>query len=339
MSNQMLAKVGVFALIVLNLGAYYVFWPGNGWRSGNTGQVPAAPSMEKGDNPGKPVQVASTAGAAQPTQQGKSVAALPPVMPPVEPLPPPLDAKPAPSASDKEPFVIVLPPIPDPNNPAPATNKSDAGSANVVAAKAEDPTIEQLKRLKNSFAKENAATNPPELQPVVKPDSLNLKPVPQDNAIGKPVQPENSPWTLHMEIAGGQKVLVARLNKRTEFRILCDHVEMKTTEGAVVAVGHVTVFGSGLKGTCNRLILRLSGDSFVLDGKAEVSIQQGGNVELNGQTAELKGEQLSLRLQQQQPAPMTPVSSNPPPPTNPPAVTNPLPNPFTPAPPFAIDKK
>jgi hypothetical protein len=160
-------------------------------------------------------------------------------------------------------------------------------------------------------------------------DSVNLKQVPQENITAKA---ESSPWTLQMEIAGGQKVLTARQGKQIEFRILCDHVEMKTTEGAVVAVGHVVVTGPGLKGVCNRFILRLASDSVTLDGKAEVQIQQGNVVEPAGQVVVLKGEQLTLRLQQA--APVTPASATsvgPPQPT--------MPNPFTPAPPFGVDKK
>jgi hypothetical protein len=353
MSNQMLAKVGVIGLIALNLGAYYFLWPGSPWHqhAENNNSAPTAPSLEKGDKSGKPVQVASTAGAAQPTQLGKPSAVQPPplTMMPADPAPPsgsdqnPTGAKPTdpakaiPSAADKDLFVIALPPIPDPNDPSPATGNRDTGASakpEVVVARAEDPTIEQLKRLKNSFAKETSKpgtgnlADPPALVPA---ENINLKPVPQENPAGKA---DSSAWTFQMEIAGAQKVVTARLNKQTEFRILCDHVEMKTTEGAVVAVGHVAVIGPGLKGTCNRLILRLAGESLILDGKAELQIQQGNVVEIAGQSVELKGELLTFRLQQA--APAAAASANPPPPAT---VPTGLPNPFTPAPPFAVDKK
>jgi hypothetical protein len=305
MSNQMLAKVGVFGLIVVNLGAYYVFWPGNGWNSLRemTQSAPTAPSLEKSENPGKPVQVTSTATAAQPTQQGKPATLQPPAltMPPSDPKPPveemPVAKKTQPKL-DKEPFAISLPPIPEPENPTPGKPELSIGSdSGIVVAKAEDPTIEQLKRLKNSFPKEKSAVNPSELPPVAKPENLNLKPVPVENPGVKPAAATaaDSPWSLQMEIAGGQKVLTARLKKSFEFRIICDHVEMKTTDNAVLAIGHVTVMGPGVKGSCNRLVLGLASDTLVLDGKAELHIQQGNVVEVAGQTAELRGEQLTLR--------------------------------------------
>src|SRR4051812_17123537 len=56
MSRQLLAKVGVFVLIVVNLGAYYVFWPDSHHGS----------SADKSDGPGKSLQMASNASAAQP---------------------------------------------------------------------------------------------------------------------------------------------------------------------------------------------------------------------------------------------------------------------------------
>src|SRR5205807_671686 len=42
MSNPMLAKVGVFSLILVNLGAYYVLWPGTSAHGpGERGDVPS----------------------------------------------------------------------------------------------------------------------------------------------------------------------------------------------------------------------------------------------------------------------------------------------------------
>jgi hypothetical protein len=112
-------------------------------------------------------------------------------------------------------------------------------------------------------------------------------------------------------------VLNARLNKRSDFRIVCDHLEMRTLDGAVVALGKVTFTGPGLQGSCTRLTLGLIGDSLVLDGKAEVRVQQGGS---SDPVAELKGEQLVLRLQQPA-AGLTPVQPLTVTPTAPPPVT------------------
>ena len=146
MSNSTLAKLGVMALIALNLGAYYFLWPGSPWnqRAENGLQALSATSLEKGENPGKPAQVTATAGAAQPTQLGKpaAVQGAPLMMQPADPVPPdpkPVDSKtdrqPKASQAEKEPFAITLPPIPDPNDPQPATNKRDTGKAEIVVAK------------------------------------------------------------------------------------------------------------------------------------------------------------------------------------------------------------
>jgi len=94
---------------------------------------------------------------------------------------------------------------------------------------------------------------------------------------------------------------------------------MKTLDGAVVAMGKVSFTGPGLKGTCSRLILGLTADSLVLDGKAEVQVQQSNPAE---PAIELKGEQLMVRLHEPV-AGLTPVQSLPPviPPTS--AITTP----------------
>jgi hypothetical protein len=106
---------------------------------------------------------------------------------------------------------------------------------------------------------------------------------------------ENSPWTLQMEINGGQTTLTARLHKRTEFKILCERVEMKTPDGAVQALGKVSFTTAGLRGACQRLTIPLNEDRLLLEGKAEVQMQQGTPPAET--TVELKGDQLHLRLQ------------------------------------------
>jgi hypothetical protein len=300
MSNPLLAKIGVFALIVVNLGAYYVFWP----RA-----TPHAPTdignlmpMEKQDSPGKPLSFASSASAAQPAEPAKPSLipgdVLPGVIPPLEPLGKKPALLPDPLIGGAAPVTNGLPAIPTPSDSGPLPSPVRT----LIPVKAEDPTIAQLKRLKESFGKESGSQAAPPPLTVLAKESPNLKPVPA-KVENTPMQAANSPWSLQMEIAGGQKVLNARLNKRSDFRIVCDHLEMKTLDGAVVAMGKVTFTGPGLQGSCNRLTLGLIGDSLVLDGKAEVRVQQGGS---SDPVAELKGQQLMLRLQQPA-AGLTPV--------------------------------
>jgi hypothetical protein len=304
MSQQLLAKVGVLGLIVVNLGAYYALWPASTAHvAGDRDPVGTGPrAMEKAENVGKPLQIMPTAGAAQPVEQAKPSPLPGEIASSALPLPEPLvKAVPEPPPSG-----IVLPPIPKPFDPVPPTGTTGT----LIQAKAVDPTIEQLKRLKESFGKETGTKVPP-LEPFTVPakEFPNLKPVPApvDNLARTPGHAEVSPWSIQMEIAGGQKVLTARLQKRAEFRIICDQVEMKTLDGAVVAMGKVTFTGPGLKGSCNRLTLGLSADSLILDGKAEVQVQQSNPLD---PAIELRGEQLALRLQQSV-AGLTPVQSLP----------------------------
>ena len=61
MSKELLAKFGVFALIVINLGAYYMFWPsGAPHPPGENGKAIA---LEKQDSSGKPFSIAPSVGA------------------------------------------------------------------------------------------------------------------------------------------------------------------------------------------------------------------------------------------------------------------------------------
>ena len=306
MSKQLLAKIGVFALIVVNLGAYYLFWPDNGGRG---------PGLDKADGPSPSLQVAATASAAQPGDQWKPAilpkdTTLPPVKPPDDsnatqpgaaPMPLPL------LSNDKD-----LPPIPDPlgGEPKPLTPPAPPGqggpaksSTPQAQASPEDPTKAQLKRLMDTFGKKDA------------PNKLTVEPargilvagavVPAakessapDKGLGHPIVPENSPWTLLWESADGHTTLTARLNKRLEFRIVCERVKMESPDGALLAIGKVAITGPGLKGSCNRLSISLTDDILVLEGKVELQIQQGSLSDLAIPMVELKGELISLRLQQ-----------------------------------------
>jgi hypothetical protein len=190
------------------------------------------------------------------------------------------------------PIVNDLPAIPRPAAPGLLPDVV----AVVAPVKAVDRTIAQLKRLKESFDKENGgqAVPPPLTLPPTESANVKLVSATDEKAVYKPMHSANSPWSLQVEMLGEQKLLIARLNERTEFRITCDNIMRKTLNGAAVAMGKVSFTGPGLKGSCSRLTLGLVGDSLVLEGKAEVQIQQGGAADA---FVELKGEQFTLRLQ------------------------------------------
>src|SRR5260221_3557748 len=92
MSQQLLAKIGVLGLIVVNLGAYYALWPSSTAHVAGDRDKAGSPSpgMERPDNAGKPLQILPSAGAAQPGEPAKP-APLPSEVPPAAPpLPEPL---------------------------------------------------------------------------------------------------------------------------------------------------------------------------------------------------------------------------------------------------------
>jgi hypothetical protein len=73
---------------------------------------------------------------------------------------------------------------------------------------------------------------------------------------------------------------------------------METQNGALVAIGKVVFNGPGLRATCDQLTVSLGSDSLILEGKAELHVQQGNPTDIAVPTAELKGERFALRLQQ-----------------------------------------
>lgn len=181
-------------------------------------------------------------------------------------------------------------------------------------------TIELLNQIKSQAPIPNAAPAPPNpaaISPVTPVAGQGLPPIEILPPTQAPLQPqaplevapgtaplqriENSPWMLQMEIVSGQTLLIAKLRKQVEFKIMCDRVEMKAPGGAVQAVGKVSVSGSGLKGTCDRLTLPLAEDRMLLEGKAEVSIEDQAGSPASpspSQRWELRGEQLNVRLSQ-----------------------------------------
>jgi hypothetical protein len=293
MSKQILARFGVFLLIVANLGAYYVFWPGS---------APQSPgNSEKVDNPGPQASFTPTVGAAQAEEPVKAFSDKPnPAAADPSPVPNvavnlPTDPKPTVPAVPEP--AIVLPAIPTPDDPVPVA--LPAAPMPFVPVKAEDPTIEQLRRLKASVAKENTSVPAPsDVRPFADLKNRAESPAPMPKS-----QPSN-PWQVRVEGSGDRKVLSARLNDQTEVRIDCDRVDTGL-DGTVTAIGKVAFSAPGLSGSCQRIMLGPT-ESLTLNGGVQV-VQVRHALSDHVPLAEMSAEQLVLRLP---PTAFTPVSKS-----------------------------
>ena len=137
-------------------------------------------------------------------------------------------------------------------------------------------------------------TTPP--APVPPLQKLSAPPVSLNQPLAKPA---SSPWALHVEVVEGRTIITATINKKHEFKIVCDSLDLQTDKGTLKASGKVRINGDALQGHCNELSIPLNEDRLVLDGKAEVRIQRGTTTvssETRSATFELKGESLNLRI-------------------------------------------
>lgn len=315
--KPLFAKLAVVLLIGINLGAYYAFWPDHGGagkapapdlNAGQTslpGEDKTPAPVAKKDEPADPKQVDPLLGAAPEVKLAKPAQKLPPEVArntvQVPPLPLPTAKGTSGAAPVKADGVPALPlPAPKPAadlQPPPLPKDPivpplpESPSAGVTKKDGDDEQARVLRDLQNSVAQAGGVAPPPSR-------GLGTPPAPLAPAAAQPLKFDNSPWTLQMEIVGGQTLLRARLHQQTEFRILCDRVEMKASEGGVQALGHVRVSGSGVTASCEKLTLPLSNANLLLQGQADVKITSGAAAAgSKGAPAwELKGESLSLRL-------------------------------------------
>lgn len=109
---------------------------------------------------------------------------------------------------------------------------------------------------------------------------------------------KDCPWSLQVEMADGQTIVTATVNKRHEFKIVCKSLDLQTGKGILKATGKVTITGDTFNGTCEHLAIPLMEDRLVLEGGAAVTIQKNStNVSASKPSAfELKGETLNLRI-------------------------------------------
>jgi hypothetical protein len=297
-ANKLFAKVVVSALVVGNLGAYYFFWP-----------VPNTNPLSSEASSGRASLKRDDASAAETLEPSRPAAE--PVAAPEVPAPLPAavkvaaaiqtapDALDPPSAPVKLPDAgkDLLPPIPA----IPATDEKTRLSSTALQGDPllQRPAPDEQQRMLESLKQAQAPKPEPFAAP---PSPLTLQP--QGSApLAAPPTVANSPWAItQLEITQGRTQLRARLHKSAEFKILCDRVEMKLPDGAVQAIGKVTLQGPGVTATCLRLTLPLGSELIHLEGQAEARVHSAPQPTskedglTDGRPAwELKGEQLTLR--------------------------------------------
>ncbi len=128
------------------------------------------------------------------------------------------------------------------------------------------------------------------------PEVNGDKPVPPiANPMPKePIQHKGSVWSLYVEMVNGQTVVTATVNKKHEFKIVCQNIDLQTTAGVMKARGKVQISSEALNGSCDQLTLPLLEDRLVLEGAAEVRIQKVSSAQ--PAAFELKGDKLDLRI-------------------------------------------
>jgi hypothetical protein len=118
--------------------------------------------------------------------------------------------------------------------------------------------------------------------------------------LNEPIKLKGSAWSLYVEMVNGQTVVTATVNKKHEFKIVCQHLDLQTGAGVMKAKGKVQITGDALNGSCDQLTLPLHDDRLVLEGAAEVRIQKvttTTNVsDARPAAFELKGDKLDMRI-------------------------------------------
>jgi hypothetical protein len=260
--KQLFAQIGVFVLLGLNVGAYYVFWP---HHDGGSKSEAKSPRQEKGEVHLLPAPPDKQLNTAKPKEfpanpRGDAV---------------PLSIPSSASKSDKEmsvddPVSKLLDHI---KKESAAGNQPPAGPFDeknyVIPEKQDNPAkTSELPAIRLIPADNKPKPLPSLNADPLLPDTRNPN-VGVTSALTPKLPP--GPWLLHTEAVGDQTLLVAKLRQPAsarplaEFRVLCDRLETKGSGGDVQAVGRVTFAGAGLKGACQRLTLRLHESRLVFE--------------------------------------------------------------------------
>lgn len=233
MDKQLFAKIGVFALLGLNVGAYYVFWPH---------QNGGAKSEAK----------------AQPEEKGE--VKLMPVKP---------KELPAKSLDDAVPLSLSTPPkLPE----AKSGTEDELVEKLLTRIKEQTRDSEDKPAAPPKLLDMKTIPHlpPPDAgKPGTLPDLDGKALKPENVGVTSPLVPRvpPSPWSIHTEAANGKTLLVDKSQRPkgdpVEFRITCSRYETKAD--SIQAFG-VTFTGAGLKGDCERAIISLDRECVIFEG-------------------------------------------------------------------------
>jgi hypothetical protein len=290
-SNQSLAKIGVFVLLAVNVGAYCYFWP----RYRDAVNVKAnVAGQEKGE-----------------TQL------LPPKSP-AEPRPLLPEPEPVPHGTGRVEIVVggKKQLLPDPEAISLAISNPPALPERIVTAElrvvseppaeaavlklAEHIDKDKLPELPTLTARESAKSGEPvriEFAPVIPTLPRDLEP---GIAVASPLTPKMPAgiWQYQIEKTGNRTHLTARLSDAAgervvvEFRVHCDRAESNPQTGTVQAIGNVDFSGAGWKGTCRTLTLPVQEPRLVFEGEVRISQDVLGS----SQDGSLRGERFVWEL-------------------------------------------
>jgi hypothetical protein len=263
--------------------------------------------------------------------------ALPPLP---GPAPPPLpDQIPPPSGPKPD---VAVPPPPKVNDsktarpplPAPASTPQVAPPLIINQAPMPPAVSDKPQTLEPKEGEPLPHQTPPNpirqlgsgnLPPLSKPKTDDPSPLPTHSLLGgkPPMQPiveqvaklKNCPWSLQVDMVDGRTVVTAMVNKKHEFKIVCESLDMQTGKGTLRASGKVQISSDTLDGVCEHLEIPLMEDRLVLEGGAEVHISIGAANISNMKPAafELKSQTLNLRIGDLQSGKVTQAGWNVPP--------------------------
>ncbi len=260
-SNQSLAKIGVLALLAINVGAYCYFWPRHHDAAKS---VAKAAGQDKGKTQLLPAKIVA-----------EPVSTLPEPMPLAISNPPVLPA----ARSVRAEIQVVSEPTTDPVVKLVERIDNDKFPEQPIA-----PPVESAKR-----------------EAPVKIEIGVIPSIPDpDVAVAPPLTPKMLPnlWQFQSEKIGNRTHLTARLRDAAgervvvEFRIQCDRIETIPQTGHVQALGNISFNGAGWRGTCRNVTLPVHEPRLVLEGEVRISQDVLGTSQDGG----LRGERIVWEL-------------------------------------------
>jgi hypothetical protein len=155
---------------------------------------------------------------------------------------------------------------------------------------------EPVKPAQPLSVKPSGPTDVPQLTKPAAPPTVQISP---NQQIGEQVAKlKDCAWSLHVDIVDGKTIMTATVNKKHEFRIVCQSIDLQTSKHMLKATGKVQIIGDMMSGNCDHLSIPLMEDRLVMEGGASVSIQKmPANVSTDKPASfELKGSTLDVRV-------------------------------------------